>query len=409
MKILFLHSLSEPELGGGSEVIVWEQIHGLCEAGHECVLLATTEKPGLICTKREGVTVWLAGIRNIYWPYQKERPAKPWRFIWHTLDKYNRGMQEYLREVVEKESPDVVSLHCLGGWSAASWVTLNNLNIPVVQILHDYYAICPNTWMNKNNSNCLTQCISCRLFRLQHRSLSKQVSAVVGVSRFVLDRHLSNGYFQDTPIQRIIYNARSSKNLGVNDASNISNPFKLRFGFIGQLIPSKGIEQLIDAFLTIELPEAELLIAGTGKLDYVKSLYNKSKDTRLRFLGRVSPCDFYPGVDVVIVPTLLNESFGMVVAEALAFGKPVIASRRGGITEIIRDGENGLLFEPGKSGELVKAMEAMADKDIRTRMTEHAKPSALSFVDVKSWINNYESLYREVIASDFAVLPRKSD
>ncbi len=75
MKILVLHSLADPELGGGADVIVWEQLRGLRDAGHECVLLATSDTAGLERTEREGITVWKAGIRNVYWPHHKSRSA----------------------------------------------------------------------------------------------------------------------------------------------------------------------------------------------------------------------------------------------------------------------------------------------------------------------------------------------
>ena len=93
--------------------------------------------------------------------------------------------------------------------------------------------------------------------------------------------------------------------------------------------------------------------------------------------------------------------FGMitchgVVFEALAFGKPVIGSRRGGIPEMIRDGENGLLFEPDAPGELRAALQALRDDRRRSRLTEKARPSAAPFLDMAEWIRTYEALYREV-------------
>ncbi|MGD9663361.1 MAG: hypothetical protein AB7U63_19105 [Porticoccaceae bacterium] len=104
MKIIFLHTQAEPERGGGADVIVWEQMRGLRDAGHECVLLATSDMAGLARTEHEGITVWKAGIRNVYWPYHKKRPAAPWRVLWHAFDSYNPWMQSYLREVVARES-----------------------------------------------------------------------------------------------------------------------------------------------------------------------------------------------------------------------------------------------------------------------------------------------------------------
>jgi len=398
MKILFLHNLAEPELGGGAEVIVWEQMRGLRDAGHECVLVATSDKPGLERTEQEGITVWKAGIRNVYWPFHKKRPSVPWRVLWHTIDSYNPWMQGALREVIVREKPDVASLHNLSGWSAASWQTFASLGVPTVQVLHDYYPICVKASMYKQGHNCTDQCPGCRALRLPHRALSRRVQAVVGVSRFMLDRHRSLGYFKGVPVQRVIHNARNPEALGCDEARPSSND-GLRFGYIGRLDPAKGIEPLMEAFLAADLPEAELRIAGTGKQDYERFLHSKVDDERVRFLGRMTPREFYPQVDVVVVPSLWNDNLPGVVFEALAFGKPVIGSRRGGIPEMIRDGENGLLFEPDRPEELQAALAALQDDALRSQLTKQARPSSVPFVDMAGWISTYEALYREVLVA----------
>lgn len=396
MKILFLHSLADPLLGGGAEVIVWEQMRGLRDAGHECVLLATSDKKGLDRSELEGITVWKAGIRNVYWPYHKKRPAVPLRLLWHALDSYNPLMQAYLRDIVGREKPELASLHNLPGWSAASWTTLAQLGVPTVQVLHDFYPICVKALMYRGQRNCAGQCDGCRAFRLPHRALSCRLTAVVGVSRFVLERHSSLGYFKGVPIQRVIHNARAPLALGTEKISDTGPHAELRFGFIGRLDPTKGIEQLIEAFLAADLHNAELWIAGSGKQHVEERMHSKTRDPRVRFLGHVAPREFYPQVDAVVVPSLYNEPLGLVVVEALAFGKPVIGSRRGGIPEMISHGENGLLFEPDTPGELKAALEAMADDDQRAQLTAQAKPSSAPFVDIASWVAQYEALYRDV-------------
>lgn len=397
MRILFLHSLADPELGGGAEVVVWEQILGMRNAGHQCVLVATSDKPGLERTDRDGITVWKVGIRNVYWPYHKKRPPAPWRLIWHALDSYNPWMQRYLREIVTREKPDVASLHNLTGWSAASWRTLAQLGVPVVQVLHDHYSICAKAAMYKNDRNCSVQCAGCRLFRLPHRRLSRCVQAVVGVSRYILNRHRSLGYFDGVSMQRVVHNARSPEELGIGKV--LSPPHEgLRFGYIGRLDPAKGIELLIDAFLSADLPDAELWIAGSGRQHDEERLYRKTVDTRVRFIGRLEPRNFYPQVDVVIVPSLLNESLGMVVAEALAFGKPVIGSRRGGILEMIREEVNGLLFDPDMPDSLKSALQAMADDGLRMKLAAQTRLSARPFIDVSGWVSTYELVYQELLS-----------
>jgi len=129
----------------------------------------------------------------------------------------------------------------------------------------------------------------------------------------------------------------------------------------------------------------------------VEPLRQRYAHAPVRFLGRVAPRDFYPHIDVMVVPSIWNDTFPGVVFEALAFGKPVIGSRRGGIPEMIREGENGLLFEPDTPGDLIAALRHLAaDADLRHRMGEAARRSAQPFLDRDRWIAQYQALYQSI-------------
>ena len=399
MKILYVNGFGERRGHGGAEETLWTLMCGMRDAGHQCALLATAAERGLVRSEEDGITVWKAGIRNLYWPNPRNRHRPATRALWHMQDAYNPWMQEYVRKVAHTERPDVVSLHNLPGWSAAAWRTLNQLGIPTVQVLHDYYAICPRTTMYKNGSNCTGQCSSCAALRLPHRALSRRLTAVVGVSQYILDAHLRLGYFADVPIQRVIHNVRAPEALGCDGVGHISPHSEVRFGFIGTLTASKGVSELIDAFLQATMPNAELWIAGTGNPEYERRLRVRAGgDNRIRFLGRVTPADFYPHVDVVVVPSVWNDNLPGVVFEAFAFGKPVIGSLRGGIPEMIHNGDNGLLFEPDYPQELSTAMRRLgADATLRRRMGTAARASAGSFLDLGRFTRGYEDVYGAAI------------
>ena len=398
MKILFLNLFDDPAEGGGTEMTLHHLTQGLLRRGLEPVMLSIGAESGLHRADRNGVRIWRAGLRNLYRPDLKRRQHPAARAAWHLLDSYNAPMQPLLRRVLETERPDVVSIHNLPGWSAAAWKTIADMRIPAVQVLHDAYNLCPKSTMYRaGRGNCAGQCAGCRLLRLPHRALSRRVSAVVGVSRFILDRHLQAGYFAGVPIQHVIHNARDAAELGVADAPVRTAGAALRIGFIGRLDPTKGVEPLLDAFAAADLPDAELWIAGSGQADYELPLRARHADERVRFLGRVAPRDFYPQVDIVVVPSLWQEPLGMVVAEALAFGKPVIGARRGGIPEMIRAGENGFLFEPEQPEELVAALRCLAgDATLRAHMGEAARASARPFLDRDGWIDEYQTLYGRI-------------
>lgn len=409
MKILFVHALSDPAAGGGAEETLWTLMRALVKAGHECVLAAGSAQPGLNREVRDGVVVWHAHLRNLYWPYRKVRPGAVVRAAWHVLDIYNPLMQGPLRRIVEIERPDVASVHNLPGWSAAAWRTLSNCGVPVVQVLHDYYAVCVKSSMYRRGENCVVQCAACAMYRRPHRALSRYVSAVVGVSRYVLERHVGLGYFEGVGVRVVVHNARDPIKLGVwsvpeaNGAADTADGARsndsaealpLKVGYMGRLDSTKGIELLIEAFLRAKLGAAELFIGGTGQASYEATLKARYGNSRVTFLGRVQPGDFFPSVDVVVVPSLWNEPLGMVTAEAFAFSTPVIASHRGGIPELVIDGENGLLFDPDESGALEAALRRFAD-DARLRRAAGAaaRRKAQSLLDIEAWVARYLEIY----------------
>jgi glycosyltransferase involved in cell wall biosynthesis len=400
MKILFLNTLDDPQDGGGAEVTLRHLTRGLAESGDQPVMLTTTRGKGLCRSVEDGMRIWRAGLKNIYWPAKDHRPGLPRRILWHAIDQWNTGMQAYLRHVLEVEEPDVVSLHNLAGWSAAVWDTLAQRNVPAVQVLHDFYNLCVKSTMYRRGRNCQAQCFLCSQLRRRSRGASGSLAGVIGVSSFVLRRHLERGFFSGVPVQRSIHNARDAAELGLtHPVSGSKREGPVRAGFIGRLAPSKGIRELLGAFGSVGVQGMELWIAGDGDPQYVASLKAEFQTGANKFLGRVSAKDFYPHIDFLVVPSLWQEPLGMVVAEAFAFGKPVIGSCRGGIPEMISDNVNGILYAPEEPDELIEAVRKVAtDDEFRRRMARAAREAAEQFLDVEGWVANYRAVYADAIA-----------
>lgn len=138
-------------------------------------------------------------------------------------------------------------------------------------------------------------------------------------------------------------------------------------GFVSRLIRNKGWEVLLSAVLLLRQrdpglnlrasfigpgEECDAFIAARRRagLDSVASYEGECEG---RQLG-----EWYRGFDVLVFPTLLPESLGLVGLEAMSCGTPVVASRIGGIPTYVRDGANGFLFEPGDAGQLADRLEA---------------------------------------------------
>lgn len=393
LKILYVNTYYDPNFGGGAEITLKTLVEGMKEQGHDVVVLCLTADKNNTEETVNGVRVIRVNLENYYWPLQKTKRSPVKKILWHLRDAYNISMAKKFGEIVKQESPDLVSCHNLAGWSSLVWSELGKLKMPFVQVLHDFYSVCPNSNMFNGSASCESPCFRCKAFRLGHARLSSAASAVVGVSEYILNKHLALGYFDGVKIAKSIKNAR---NIDVPQARNSIENEGLTFGFIGTLVPAKGIEYLIREFSNAALLNAKLLVAGKGEDSYAEHLKSISPDS-VTFLGQVEPNTFYPQIDILVVPSLWQEGLGMVVAEAFAYSVPVIGSRRGGIPEMIVEGHNGYLFEPSE-GLLTKLLLNIERRDNSfSEMRRAAYLDSKVFTDVASWTRNYELVYNDII------------
>jgi len=151
---------------------------------------------------------------------------------------------------------------------------------------------------------------------------------------------------------------------------------KFRVLTVRRLVPRNGVDVLIEAWRRAALPGAELIIAGSGpELPALRRLASGLES--VSFAGYV-PDDELPGryrsADVVVVPSVSGEGFGLVAAEALASGTPVIATTGGATGEVVSDGTDGLVVEAGNRDALATALARLAaDPALLARLTAAAR------------------------------------
>ena len=142
-----------------------------------------------------------------------------------------------------------------------------------------------------------------------------------------------------------------------------------RFLCIGRLIPIKGHVVLLRAFSKVleQRPDAHLDIAGRGVLEHgLKDLSRELGLTEsVHFLGHVNPVQQSVEDSRAVVVPSLGEGFGMVALEAMERARPVIAASIGGLEDLVREGETGLLVPPGDADALAEAMLALANDPAR--------------------------------------------
>ena len=329
-------------------------------------------------------------VRNIYRPDGASSHGTVTKLLWHGVDIWNPRAAWDFRKVLKEFQPDVVSCHNLAGWSIAVWNEAQRRDIPIVHVLHDYYLMCTAGSMSKDGLPCTQRCARCKAFRLPHRGKSAAVSGVVAISEHMKTVFETAGYFPNARIDRI-YNVE--KPPAASALAPQALPAPDAFGFIGRVAPHKGVEVLLEAFARADLPEtARLDIAGTGTEAYVAGLRARYASPRIRFLGHTSPAAFFSGVSWTVAPSLSNEPLGRVIFESIGHGVPVIASRRGGIPEMVDEGRTGHLVPPGD----VLALRAALEKAARQPMPLDRKTMAATvatFFDTDRFLDEYENMY----------------
>lgn len=144
-------------------------------------------------------------------------------------------------------------------------------------------------------------------------------------------------------------------------------------GFLGAFVPNKGAHVLLDAALQLQAG-CRLALAGPGDAAYTAQLRRHPANALhdISFAGELDDVGaFLANVDVLVVPSIRFEAFGMVILEAMQYSKPVICSDFGGMKEIVVDGETGLVVPAGDATALAAAIRRLlADPDLRKRMGE---------------------------------------
>jgi glycosyltransferase involved in cell wall biosynthesis len=190
---------------------------------------------------------------------------------------------------------------------------------------------------------------------------------------------------QVLPRQVVIYNPFDLSQFGVREQVDPSSDFL----FVGRLVSEKGVDVLLRAFLLVVQGargyEPTLSIVGDGpeRLELQDLARQLGLEGRVRFVGALTGHALQraiAGTRVGVVPSSWEEAMGGVALEMLAAGKPVIASRRGGLAEVV--GKAGLLFANGDAVDLARQLEfAISDDGWRASAAEESRRQAERFDD----------------------------
>lgn len=174
---------------------------------------------------------------------------------------------------------------------------------------------------------------------------------------------------------------------------------------IAHLIPEKGVDYFLEAAKILLATEKALTFLVVGEGSHIKKLLDLTNrleiNEHVRFLGiRNDTDEILKGTDIFVCPSVWNEAFGLVIAEAMGCGKPVVASSVGGIPELIEDGITGILIPPERPKDLAKAIiTLLQNSELALRMGQAGRKRAEEYFDLRMWVDKTIALYEECLAT----------
>jgi glycosyltransferase involved in cell wall biosynthesis len=178
--------------------------------------------------------------------------------------------------------------------------------------------------------------------------------------------------------------------------------------FVGRVVEDKGVLPLVESIEIIkqQIPDVKLIIVGPhDKTKEQREFYQKLKETishlsintSIVFAGVVSnetAIDLYGLCDIFVCPSIWQEPSPMVVVEAMASGKPVIATNVGGLPHRVANGKTGYIVEPNNSTELAaRIIELLQNDELRIHMGDNAREHVKKFYSIEVIANKYIQLY----------------
>lgn len=368
--------------------------------------------------RKNGIEVFL----YTFSPYPDEDPEYCFRYEYNKSSKkflryisnsyFHPGVFISLRNWIRKIKPDIIHINHNFIFSTAVLLACKTEGIPVIQTVHDHRIICPSGKGFTPDRNpcarifsrhcCLGNCISLRDYmkdiipRLLRKFLHKKtVAAFLIPSKDLLDKmHIYNvpamlfPHCVDTSIYPV-----TPLDLKTNNII-----------FAGRLHEGKGVAVLMEAFGKVlkQIPGANLHLFGDDTHD--SQLKKLSRDLHLDeqiiFHGLVpheQMPQYYACANVVVLPSVWIENSPLIILESMAAGRPVIGSRIGGIPELIKDGENGLLSNPGDAEDLsYKILQLLTYKEKAEKMGRRGRELAEEGYGVERYLTEYFKVVRKL-------------
>jgi glycosyltransferase involved in cell wall biosynthesis len=326
------------------------------------------------------------------WPLRR-RLAVPAGVVW------SRSGQQMVRRAIDATQPDVVHFHnTFPLLSPAAIRAASSRGVATVQTFHNFRPICPSSNGLLRDGHICHDCpgrlplsavrhgcyrgspvatLPLAAMDVLHERLgtwTRHLDRLIFPSSFALDEYRAAGW----PTDRMVIKPNTAERPAAADHGE-----RAGLACIARMRDEKGLDVLIEAWRRAEAASESLRLIGDG--EQLDEYRKQAADLPgIRFEGQIPFGEIEAALvsaAALVVPSKVPEVFPRVVLEAFAVGTPVLAARRGVLADLVRDGENGLLFEPDDVADLARAItQALADPAALRRMGETA-------------LADYEALY----------------
>lgn len=365
----------EPFRIGGTETFAREMSAQLDQAGWQSVLCFQSEPP-------EDVRNFLAR-RNVIIEILPDSPHLSWK-----------SLKDFLR-VVRKYRPEIVHLHFTGFLSFYPWLARISSVKKVFFTDHTsrpagYVARRVPLWK-----------------RVVARTINAPLTRVICVSRY---GHQCLTSLDLLPAERcsLVYNAVDLTRVEVN--SERAAEFRSRHAIpldrtvvlqVSWIIPEKGIPDLLEAARTViqRNPNVHFVFVGEGAFrnQYMEEARVAGLDGHVTWTGLIEDPfgeGAYDAADIVCQVSNWEEVFGWMIAEGMSFGKPIVATRVGGIPELVTDCESGYLVERGDTAQMADRILALAeDPKLREKMGQAGRQTTETHFNLRQNVTQLVELY----------------
>jgi glycosyltransferase involved in cell wall biosynthesis len=333
-----------------------------------------------------------------------------------TASKWHPPMADFLitkelKKIITQEKVQIVHTHGRALYSALP--LRKGIGVPLVASLHGYEFICPkadllrqdNTLCNKPLTN---ECISCSISCYGHTKaiLAYLATKINRKNLSVVDKFIAVSFSTKTIYQPYLGVAESRivvipnfYSTDIKEAVKMSGSLPEDFIlFVGNLNPFKGVDMLIEAYNRLDV-KTKLVLIGTRHPDY--HYKGTDKIVLMENVPYELLIEAYQNCRFAMFPSIRLETFGVVTLEAMAQKKAVIASRSGGLSEVVADKETGLLVPPGDIEALSQAIKYLLENpDIASRMGQKGYERWQHYFTTEATISEFEKIYKSLIRDD---------